>query len=250
MGEAQHLTARIDRVWPDPEENLTDDDLVAGHGPGLRVNFVSSVDGAAMRDGLSGGLSGEADKRYFELLRRVCDVVMVGAGTVRAEGYGPLRVSDSSVRWRARHRMPEHPVFAIVTGSLGLDPESRVFTEAPVRPIVVTSEAASGDGRFAGVADVIAVGTERVDLPAVLAEFRARGLTRVLCEGGPSLFGALLTADVVDELSLTISPTLDAGETQRISQGELPIPRSLALARILRSGDTLLLSYRRDRAVT
>jgi hypothetical protein len=81
------VTARFDRLWPDPAENLTDDDLTSGLAAGVRVNFISSVDGAATSDGLSGGLSTPGDKRYFELLRRVCDVVVVGAGTVRGRSW-------------------------------------------------------------------------------------------------------------------------------------------------------------------
>ncbi|MCU1439321.1 MAG: pyrimidine reductase family protein [Rhodoglobus sp.] len=238
------MTARIDRVWPNPAENLSDDDLVAGLGPGVRLNFVSSIDGAATRDGLSGGLSGPADKRHFELLRRVCDVVLVGAGTVRAEGYGPMRVSAASAHWRLAHGMPEQPVFAIVSGRLDLDPGSRVFTEAPVRPIVVTSAGASGRERFEAVADVVAVGTGHVDLEGALASLRDRGLTRVLCEGGPTLFGSLLAVDAVDELCITISPSLEGGDARRISHGVTP-PRDLRLEHVLRSGETLLLRYRR-----
>ena len=235
------MTARIDRVWPDPAENLTDDDLVAGLGPGLRVNFVSSVDGAATHDGRSGGLSGAADKRHFELLRRVCDVVMVGAGTVRDEGYGPMRVSAASERWRVEHGMPPHPVFAIVSARLDLDEGSRIFREAPVRPVVVSTAGASGD-RFLGVADVI-----EADLPGALEQLRARGLTRILCEGGPALFGSLLAADLVDALCITIAPTLEAGDGPRIAHGDLPEARSLRLGHVLRSGDTLLLRYVRSR---
>lgn len=231
------MTARIDRIWPDPAENLTDNDLVAGLGPGLRVNFVSSVDGAATHEGRSGGLSGAADKRHFELLRRVCDVVMVGAGTVRDEGYGPMRVSAASERWRVEHGMPPHPVFAIVSARLDLDEGSRIFTEAPVRPVVVSTAGASGD-RFLGVADVI-----EADLPGALEQLRARGLTRILCEGGPSLFGSLLAADLVDELCITIAPTLEAGDGPRIARGDLPEARSLRLGHVLRSGDALLLRY-------
>ena len=115
MAEAQHVA--IDRVWPDAASDLDDDALTEGiREPALRVNFVSSVDGAATRDGLSGGLGDAADRRYFELLRRVADVVLVGAGTVRAEGYGPMRVSDASVAWREAHGLTPHPVFAIVSG--------------------------------------------------------------------------------------------------------------------------------------
>ncbi|MBX3098610.1 MAG: pyrimidine reductase family protein [Salinibacterium sp.] len=239
------MTARIDRLWPVPAENVTDDELVSDLGVGVRVNFVSSIDGAVTHDGRSGGLSGPGDKRFFELLRRACDVVMVGAGTVRDEGYGPMRVSAASARWRVEHRMPEHPVFAIVSRSLTLDENSRIFTEAPVRPVLVTAGEASGVDRFTEVADVIATGTAQVDLSAALDQLRARGLTNVLCEGGPSLFGSLLAADVVDELSLTIAPVLESGDSGRIAQGRLAEARGMELVHVLRSGDNLLLRYRR-----
>src|SRR5688572_1965899 len=115
------MTARIDRLWPEPAEQLSDDDLLAPlDHEGVRVNFVSSVDGAATRDGLSGGLGGAADERYFELLRRVADVVLVGAGTVRAEGYSAMRVADAAAAWRVAHGRGEHPALAIVTASLDL----------------------------------------------------------------------------------------------------------------------------------
>jgi riboflavin-specific deaminase-like protein len=236
---------RIDRVWPGPADDLSDDDLVASLGPGVRVNFVSSVDGAATHNGRSGGLSGPGDKRHFELLRRVCAVVLVGAGTVRTEGYGPMRVSEESARWRVEHGMPEHPVFAIVSGHLDLDPQSHIFTQAPVRPIVFTTAQASGVDRFAEVADVVTVGADRVDVPKTIDALTGRGLTRVLCEGGPSLFGSLLAADAVDELCITIAPTLEAGEAPRIVSGDLPQAMSLHLAQILRAGDDVLLRYSR-----
>jgi riboflavin biosynthesis pyrimidine reductase len=248
------VTARIDRLWPDPAEHLSDhaivEPLLGPSGAGVRVNFVSSIDGAATRDGLSGGLGDASDQRRFELLRRACDVVLVGAGTVRAEGYGPMRVSDASARWREKQGMPPHPVFAIVSNRLDLDPSSRTFTEAPVRPIVVTTALPTADEllglreQLAGVADLIAVGEQRVDLGAVVAQLRERGLSRILCEGGPTLFGAALAADVVDELCITIAPTLEAGDARRIARGETP-PRGMRLVEVLRSGETLLLRYAR-----
>ncbi|MEP6842675.1 MAG: pyrimidine reductase family protein [Pseudolysinimonas sp.] len=243
------MTARIDRIWPDPAHNLSDDELVEGLGAGLRVNFVQSIDGAATLGGRSGGLSDAADKRRFELLRRVADAVIVGAGTVRIEGYGPLRVSEPSVRWRVAHGMSEHPVFVIVSGSLQLDPASRIFTEARVRPILITradSADAATRARFDGVADVIAVGEGRVDLVAALDALRARGLTRLLCEGGPSLFGSLLEVDAVDELCVTIAPQLDAGSSPRIAHGA-EANHGMQLAEVLRSGSALLLRYLRRR---
>lgn len=244
VAEAQHVA--IDRLWPEPAADLTDDELVEHlRAPGVRVNFVSSVDGAATRDGLSGGLGSAADRRCFELLRRVADVVLVGAGTVRAEGYGPLRVTDASVAWREAHGLPPHPVFAIASGELGLDPDSRIFTEARVRPIVVTTPGHDVRG-FADRADVVATGAgDRIDAGAAIAALRARGFTRILCEGGPHLFGALLAADVVDELCLTLEPSLEAGDARRIAAGTLPAPRGLELAQVLRSGSTLLLRYAR-----
>jgi riboflavin biosynthesis pyrimidine reductase len=239
------MTARIDRIWPDPAENLSDDDLVAEvDTPGVRFNFVSSIDGAATRDGLSGGLSGAADQRRFELLRRVADVVVVGAGTVRDEGYDAMRVSDSSVRWREAHGRGDHPVFAIVTASLDLDPASGTFTKAPVRPVILTTERATGKAAFAEMADVVVAGSSRVDAPAAVDALRARGLHRILCEGGPSLLGTFIAADALDELCITIAPTLEAGDARRIAQGAAP-PRDMRLATVLRSGDTLLLRYTR-----
>jgi riboflavin biosynthesis pyrimidine reductase len=239
------MTARIDRIWPDPAAQLSDDELLADlDHEGVRVNFVSSVDGAATRDGRSGGLSGAADKRYFELLRRVADVVLVGAGTVRTEGYGAMRVPDASVRWRVAHERGEHPVFAIVSGSLDLDPASAIFAEAPVRPVILTTSRARGAARFEAVADVVVAGDAEVDGALAVAALRERGLRRVLCEGGPTLFGAMLAADAIDELCLTVEPSLESGDAPRIAHGEVAA-RGMSLAGVLRSGSTLLLRYAR-----
>ncbi|MEO8263011.1 MAG: dihydrofolate reductase family protein [Pseudolysinimonas sp.] len=233
------MTARIDRLWPDPADQVHDDELMdAVDHDGVRLNFVSSIDGAATRDGLSGGLGGPADKRYFDLLRRVADVVVVGAGTVRAEGYGPMVV---------RNPRRGQPVFAIVTGRLDLDPASTVFTKAPVRPVIITTERATGKAAFAEVADVVVAGSSRVDAALAVEALHARGLRRILCEGGPSLFGSFLAADAVDELCITVSPTLEAGNAPRIATGDAP-PRGMRLATTLRSGDTLLLRYARARS--
>lgn len=239
------MTARIDRVWPDAASDLSDAELTRSMGAGLRLNFVSSVDGAATHAGRSGGLSGAGDKRHFELLRRVCDVVLVGAGTVRTEGYGPMRVSEASAQWRVARGMPAHPVFAMVSGRLDLDPDSPIFTEAPVRPVVITTTGAHGIGRFDGVADVVAVGQgPGVDVAAMVTELHKRGLTHVLCEGGPTLFGALLAADAVDELSLTVTSSLEGGDAPRIAVGSTAT-RSMTLTQILKSGDDLVLRYAR-----
>ena len=157
-----------------------------------------------------------------------------------------MRVSDASAALaRVAHGRPPHPVFAIVTGELDLDPASPIFTEAPVRPIVITDASARPAGpRFDEVADVVVAGSSTVDARAAVDALRARGLHRILCEGGPSLFGTFLAADAVDELCITIAPSLEAGDARRIAHGELP-PRDMRLATVLRSGETLLLRYAR-----
>jgi riboflavin biosynthesis pyrimidine reductase len=245
------MTARIDQLWPEPMDDLGDDELLADlavpAGPWLRANFVSSVDGAATTAGVSGGLGDASDKRLFELLRRVSDVVLVGAGTVRGERYGAMRVSDESARWRERRGLPAHPVFAIVSGSLDLDPASTIFTDAPVLPVIITTTRATAEqlARFDGLADVIVAGSSGIDVPLALAGLHERGLNHVLGEGGPSLFGSLVAADAVDELCLTLSARLEAGDAPRISRGPLAVPAHLALERVLKHESTLLLRYRR-----
>jgi riboflavin biosynthesis pyrimidine reductase len=234
---------RIDRLWPDPLDEVPDDELVSRpDGPWLRVNFISSVDGAATVGGVSGGLGNDADKRSFELLRRVSDAVMVGAGTVRSEGYTALRVSDESAAWRVAHGMPPHPVFVIVSGRLDLDPASPIFTDAPVTPIVVT-KAGHDLGAFDGLAHVIVAGEESIDFGVALDALRERKLDVVLNEGGPSLFGSLLAAGLVDELRLTVSSLVVAGDSPRIARGTLEAPVHARLDRVFASDGALLLSY-------
>ena len=244
----------IARLFPPPTaDGLGDDELTALYsveatGHWLRVNFVSSLDGAATEHGLSGGLSGSADRRVFELLRRLCDVVLVGAGTVRTEGYGAMRVEEAAQRARLAAGRTAHPVFAIVSASLDLDPAGAIFRDAPERPVVLTTEHSRADTRaaLAEVADVIVCGQERVEPARLVQALAERGLTRIHCEGGPHLFGDLIAAGVVDELCLTLSPKLEAGASPRIAAGAAPsLPVGLRLAHALQSDDTLLLRYTR-----
>ncbi|WP_420369073.1 pyrimidine reductase family protein [Curtobacterium sp. L1-20] len=246
-------------LLPPSVADLSDADLLALYtadvaaGPWLRVNFVTTLDGSASAAGTTGALGGPDDLRVFDLLRRVADVVLVAAGTVRDEGYGPMVLHDADVAWRRAHGEPDHPVFAIVSGSLSLDPGSRVFTEAPVRPLVLTSDrAAHGvDAALAEVADVVGCSgadPDAVDVTRVAAALTARGLTSVHCEGGPSFFGALVAADLVDELTLTVDPSLEGGAGPRITRGSAPDLRRMRPVHVLRGeGDVLLTRYVRAR---
>jgi riboflavin biosynthesis pyrimidine reductase len=243
----------ITKIHPLPaQEDLSDAEIEALYSQGsddlpwVRVNFVTSVDGAATHQGLSGGLSDAADKRVFGILRRLCDVVVVGAGTVRAEGYTAMRVDEAAERSRTEHGLTAHPVFAIVSASLDLDPASPIFTEAPARPIVLTTELSHTLAReaLAEVADVVICGVERVEAGVLVRALADRGLGRIHCEGGPHIFGDLIAAREIDELCLTVSPRLESGIASRIATGASPInPVGLRLAHTLVAGDTLLLRY-------
>jgi riboflavin biosynthesis pyrimidine reductase len=207
--------------------------------PWVRVNFVASADGAASVAGRSGGLASGADRQVFGVLRRLADVVLVGAGTVRAEDY-------RGARQPTRGRDTPPPI-AVVTGSADLDPGSRLFTDTAVAPIVLTLASAPRERRDrladAG-ADVVTL--DRLTPDALLGELGTRGLHRVLCEGGPTLFGTLTAADAVDELCLTVSPLLAGGTAGRISHGPEGTPaRALTLVGALHEEGTLLLHYRR-----
>jgi riboflavin biosynthesis pyrimidine reductase len=216
-------------------------------GPWVRFNFVSSADGAATVDGRSGALGTAADRRLFALLRRPADVVMVGAGTVRAEGYDGELVSAADRSWRERHGLAPHPAIAVVSGSLDLDPEGPFLRRAPVRPLVLTVSGADAGRRaaLAPVADVVDCGDVRVEAARVRAELAARGHRLVHAEGGPTLFGSFAAAGLADELCLTLSPLLAGAGGPRIVGGPpLPAPERLTLVGLLEEDGALFLRYR------
>ena len=203
--------------------------------PRVRVNFISSADGAVTLDGRSGALGGATDRAVMQVLRTMADVVLVGAGTVRAEGYGGLAVDEEGVRWRRAHGLDDQPALAVVSAQLHLDPGDPVFTQAVRRPVIVTTDAAAAarGPLFEPVAGVLARGKETVDLAEMLGAFARRGWTQVLCEGGPHLFGALLQAGLVDEVCVTVAPRFVGGEAGRIVQGVAEADRRFALAGVL-----------------
>ncbi|MGH3980603.1 MAG: dihydrofolate reductase family protein, partial [Pseudonocardiaceae bacterium] len=141
---------------------------------------------------------------------------------------------------------------AVVTRSAVLDPAGPLFTDTEVAPLVLTCAAAPAARRAAlerAGAHVELVGERSVELPTALAALARRGLLRVLCEGGPRLFGHLVAVDAVDELCLTLTPVLAGGdEAERIASGNAPeVPRELRLDGALLADGDLLLRYRRIR---
>lgn len=239
------------RLLPDPT-SVVDLDEAYAHPEGLvRANMVASLDGA-VRDasGRSDGLSSPADKRVFGALRAGCDVVLVGAGTVRAEGYGPARPNAGRQSARLARGQSAVPVIAVVSRSLQLDLHTPFFTEAAARPIVMTVGSSPEDRRkeVASVADVVVAGHEDLDVDAALDALRARGLSRVLCEGGPHLLTEVAAAGRLDELCLTVALTIQGGESGRLVSG-LPIEGwSGDLVQVLSEGAHLFLRVARSPA--
>lgn len=238
---------------------LDDDDLLALYGssdrtlPVVRANFVSSIDGASTVGSLSGPLGGPADKRLFDLLRRLSDVIVVGAGTLRSEKYDAMRLSTEASRWRIDHGLTAQPHFAIVSSRLDLDAASDVFVNAPVRPIVLTADSADPHARrgLARVADVISCGEIRAGGKQMVEVLTTRGLKQMHCEGGPHLLGTLIADDVLDELCLTTSPLLEGGVGPRITSGATDaVSRSMALDHVLISAHMLFTKYSRIREET
>ena len=225
------------RLLPDHADEV---DVLAAYAvpegiPHLRVNFVQSADGSVAIEGVSGPLSNPADKDIFFALRGLSDVVLVGAGTVQQEDYGPVRRTGTD------HRPP----IAVVTNRLTLDPGAKLFADVPPeqRPIILTTDEADASA-FADIADIVRCGPVTVNITRAVAALRARGHARILCEGGPTLFGTLLAAGLVDELDLSLAPLLAVSRGPSIlhnPDGGPPV--GLELAQLLADGDWLFARY-------
>lgn len=200
-------------VWPE------------GERPWVRAVMVATADGAARSpEGLSGGISSAGDRLVFATIRGLSDVILVGAQTVRSENYGPVRPRPALAGRREELGMAPAARLAIVTGSGDLDPGAAVFAESAARPLLLVPDSLPRERREAlqPVADIVTVGTDRVDLGTAVAELGRLGLNRIACEGGPSLLGQLAAAALMDELCLTVTPLLSGG-----SYGSDPVPRIL-----------------------
>jgi riboflavin biosynthesis pyrimidine reductase len=204
--------------------------------PFVRCNMISSLDGAISLNGRSGMLGGPGDRRVFQVLRSLTDVVLVGAGTMRSENYGPATLDDQLQRQRLERGQTAVPPIAVVTGSANLDWSSPFFTEAEERPIVFTTRSSDeGARKRAGeVADVVLSEGDRVDPIAALDHLHQRGLNSVLLEGGPGLNADVVHATALDELCLTLSPRIVAGDGPRVLAGpELSSPMNVDIIHLL-----------------
>ena len=218
----------------------------------VRASFISSLDGAATAEGRSGALGGAGDRAVFRLMRELADVVVVGAGTVRVETYSGAQLGVAERQRRCARGQHEVPPIAIVTRSADLDHGLPVFTQTEVPPLLLTTREAAADARarYAGLAEVYdcsAADTGDVDLGAALRTLAALGLIRVLAEGGPSLLGTFIADGLLDELCLTIAPTVVGGGSKRIADGHRELITRLRRRHVLTDDEGYLYTrYSRD----
>ncbi|WP_059036471.1 pyrimidine reductase family protein [Gordonia desulfuricans] len=193
----------------------------------VRANMIATIDGAISVSGRSGQLGGPTDRAVFRTLRGLADVVLVGAATALAETYHQPQPDPQFSAHRGAGR-PAAPVLALVSRSLTIDPAYPPLAHPDT--LVLTCAAADPQRRHALTASgatLVDCGEGTVDLVVALRHLGERGLTRVLCEGGPRLLGSMIAADLLDELCISTSPMLAAGDAPRIALGpDLPhLPR-------------------------
>jgi riboflavin-specific deaminase-like protein len=220
--------------------------------PWVLANMVAGLDGSTAVGGRVGELSSPVDADLFRMLRAIADVVLVGAGTVRRERYGPVRLPDHLRAERTNEDRPPVPPLAVVTRSLELDFDAPVFAQTdPASPTMVLTSASAPADRVRAAehhAEVLVVGDDRVELVAAMAALAARGARVVLCEGGPTLLGELVAADALDELCLTIAPVMggDPLPVALTPSAAGPLAR-FRLEHVLNAGSDLFLRFERDR---
>jgi 5-amino-6-(5-phosphoribosylamino)uracil reductase len=212
--------------------------------------MVSTLDGAAQHDGKSQPISNATDMRIFGTLRALADVVVVGAETVRQEGYRPARARAEFAAARKAAGQAPAPAIAVVTASLDLDFSLPLFASPLVPTLVLTGAAAAPErvsaAEKAGARVVIAGAGMGVEPDRAVRALAELGHTRLLTEGGPRLLGQLVAAGVLDELCVTVSPMLTAGDAQRIAGGpSVPVPQRFALVSLLEEEGFLYGRYQR-----
>jgi riboflavin biosynthesis pyrimidine reductase len=211
--------------------------------PFTYVNMIATADGRAAIEGRTHTLGDEADLEMLLELRTLADAVLVGTGTLDAEGYDELvRAPDRRAR-RAAAGQAETPAAVLLARRGDLPWDARLFAAAGQPVLVYTGESVAPPAGVAAPVEVVVL--DDPSPRAMLADLRRRGVRALLCEGGPRLNRALLEAGVVDELFLTLAPLLTGDETEPaiVAGGRLAVPATLAVQWVLRHGDELFLRY-------
>lgn len=230
----------------------TDDTDPPSGRPWVSTDMVMSLDGAYSSDGTSGGLSSDADHALFIAHRSTADAILVGASTVREEGYRRPTVSEEAAERRRVRSQSALPLLVVVSSSLDLGANTPLLHGDPPAPIIAHPARSDTSNAPEGL-ELIQAGETTVDLALLLSELAGRGVRRVACEGGPGLLGQLAKDDLIDEFLVTISPQLVGGTSVGllggvglpggVGTGNLPFE----LHAVLRDGDHLMCSYRRAR---
>jgi riboflavin biosynthesis pyrimidine reductase len=244
----------VQALYPTTPSSLTDDDIAGLYGypverTWVRANFVSTLDGAVQgSDDRAASISDSADRRVFALLRSLCDVVVVGAGTARAEGYGPVLAHEVDAELRGRQGLAAVPSIAVVSRTL--DVSDDLLRGGLARTLVFTTATAPARRvkEARAVAEVVEAGDETIDPATVVDELTARGFRRILLEGGPQLMRAFVAAGRCDELCVTISALLVGGDRHRLLRGgAVEPPEALQLRHLLEEDGTLFCRYTKAR---
>ena len=239
-----------------PQSGPLDDDQVLdaypwpAEGRYVRAMMVTTLDGAAAGpDGLSGSISSSVDKAVFNAVRRLADAVLVGAGTIRAEGYGPMKAKPEDAVRRAAEGQAPAPVLTIVSGSLDLEWDGELFKDSTMRPLVITGSTADPDAveRAGKHCDVVVTDDESVGARTVLEVLERRGLRRIVCEGGPTLLESMVVAGLLDEADITISPMF-AGTARTPRTSGLDETAGFELQHVLHAESFLMARYTRPAA--
>lgn len=214
---------------------------------GVRANMIFSADGAAAFGGRAGPLSCPIDQQLLKTLRAFADVVLVGAGTARAENYGPVQLTDAQRTQRQTEGRAAAPPVAVVSRSGDLPPR---LLSNPCRPPILVTSANSAARHELGndeCREVLVAGEDSVDVARAVALLSEHGMPRVICEGGPTLLDQLVEADAVVEICVTLAPRLAASQPvgRRLHRSLLPAPITMRLEHALVHGDYLFLKYRR-----
>ena len=214
----------------------------------LRCMMLTTPDGAARgHDGVSGSLSGKADEQVFAEVRRFAHAILIGAGTLRAERYQPVRARPEDVDRRMHQGLGPAPVLVVVSASLDLPWDSPVFSESTHKPLVVTSVEAAPERLVLAHewCDVVRLEGAALNPLQIIAAIAYRGLRRIVCEGGPHLLSQLSEARLIDEADITVAPTLASGG--QIPTGRAaPDPPRMQLASIIEQDSWLFTRYVRS----
>jgi len=240
-----------DEVW----ERLTAGRPAFGAAPIGRplvcLNMVSSVDGATTIDGRVGELTGPVDQALLHRLRSESDAVLVGAGTVRAEGYGALLPAEQRRR-REQERGAQEPLLCVVTSRPALPENAPALAPAP-SPLVFLTGSAEPLPRAARALLALrpSVGvspTGALRLAPLLCRLRAElGVERIVCEGGPTLNASLFAEDLVDEAFVSVSPLMAQERTSPGMVARSAPAAHLELLAAAKCGDFVFLRYRTRR---